>query len=97
MVFPLCDRRKSHGIIYRRGGAGKETVPRKTRLGGDQKAPMSDYISPCKPGEYDPVLDTIIGEPVDTYLSMMLCNVEEPYSTGDQTTLSMRVERKRFI
>jgi hypothetical protein len=25
------------GIIYRRGGAGKETVPRNTRLGGDEE------------------------------------------------------------
>ncbi len=26
--------RKAHGIMYRRGGAGKENVPANTRLGG---------------------------------------------------------------
>jgi hypothetical protein len=34
-VLSRIQDRMKYGIIYRRGGAGKETVPRNTRLGGD--------------------------------------------------------------
>jgi hypothetical protein len=34
-VLKRIEERMKCGIIYRRGGAGKETVPRNTRLGGD--------------------------------------------------------------
>ncbi len=33
-VLKRIQDRKDHGIIYRRGGAGKENVPSNTRLGG---------------------------------------------------------------
>jgi hypothetical protein len=34
-VLKRIEERMEYGIIYRRGGAGKETVPRNNRLGGD--------------------------------------------------------------
>jgi hypothetical protein len=34
-VLKRIEERMDYGIIYRRGSAGKETVPRNTRLGGD--------------------------------------------------------------
>jgi hypothetical protein len=56
--------RMEFGIIYRRGGAGKETVPRNSRLGGDNLDNLGNGIS------------------------MLMMNLEEPYSTGDSTMLN---------
>ena len=36
--------RKAHGIMYRRGGAGKENVPANTRLGGVSEDHVEDDI-----------------------------------------------------
>jgi hypothetical protein len=84
-VLDRINTRKEYGIIYRRGGAGKETVPANTRLGGEDIS-MSTYISPCKPGEYDPVLDIIIPEPCEP-MPVLMCNLAETYSTGDQALM----------
>jgi hypothetical protein len=35
------DERKSYGIIYRRGGAGKENIPANSRLGGGHNNPIN--------------------------------------------------------
>jgi hypothetical protein len=41
-VLSRINDRKAQGIIYRRGGAGKENVPSNTRLGGDLDDHMED-------------------------------------------------------
>jgi hypothetical protein len=80
-VLDRINERKEYGIIYRRGGAGKETVPANTRLGGDKN--NDDHISTsadtssCKPGEY---------EPYDFKLGLM-CNPVPTFSTGDQAVM----------
>jgi hypothetical protein len=83
-VLDRIENRKHHGILYRRGGANKETIPANTRnVQADDS--VLEYVSPCKPGEYDPVLDSMIPEPVDD--PKMLAMVSS-YSTGDVTDLS---------
>jgi hypothetical protein len=57
--------RRDCGIIYRRGGAGKEYVPSSSRPEGDLTKPdLKGYISPCLPWEYDPVIEDF---PTQTY------------------------------
>jgi hypothetical protein len=85
-VLGRINTRKEYGIIYRRGGAGKETVPANTRLGGEDLISMSAYISPCKPGEYDPILDIIIPEDCEPIPGLM-GNLAGTYSTGDQAMM----------
>ncbi len=54
----ISDRRQ-YGIIYRRGGAGKESVPSSSRPEGGLKVnekESEEYISACLPWEYDPVI-----------------------------------------
>jgi hypothetical protein len=46
-VLNRIKERKECGIIYRRNGAGKETVPRNTRLGGDSDKQQVALELPC--------------------------------------------------
>jgi hypothetical protein len=57
-VLTRISERRAYGIIYRRGGAGREYVPASSRPEGDlSSTSLESYISPCKPGEHDPVLE----------------------------------------
>jgi hypothetical protein len=58
-VLQRVYERRHCGIIYRRGGAGKEYVPSSSRPEGGLKEGLNEpeeYISACLPWEYDPVL-----------------------------------------
>ena len=58
-VLKRIYERRSCGIIYKRGGAGKEYVPSSSRPEGglkDGSDEPDEYISACLPWEYDPVL-----------------------------------------
>ena len=58
-VLNRISERRQYGIIYRRGGAGKEYVPSSSRPEGgvkeDSKEP-EECVSACLPWEYDPVI-----------------------------------------
>ena len=77
-VLDRIKERKDCGILYRRGGAGKETVPRSSRLGGD-----------LDPQETRTSLIAATGD-MDKYEAavMMQSNTSPAYSIGDATILN---------
>jgi hypothetical protein len=53
-VLDRISDRRPFGIIYRRGGSGNEYIPSSSRPeGGLPGVGPAEYISPCRPGEYD--------------------------------------------
>jgi hypothetical protein len=71
-VLDRIKDRKEYGIIYRRGGAGKETVPSHTRLGRDFEG--SDIAWDAKLDKYEAAVSQ--------------CLLTEQYSIGDRTELN---------
>ena len=66
-VLQRVYERRHCGIIYRRGGTGKEYVPSSSRPEGGLKEGLNEpeeYISACLPWEYDPVIK---GFPTNTH------------------------------
>jgi hypothetical protein len=62
-VLKRIQERKENGIIYRRGGAGKETVPMHTRLGGGLDY---DSLNPRHLDKYEAAVANLMGESYST-------------------------------
>jgi hypothetical protein len=80
-VLNRISERRHHGILYRRGGAGKEYVPSSCRPEGGL----------CKPGEYDPVLDDI-----PYSLGLAMTTSISDYSIGDEAEFNELDEKNLY-
>jgi hypothetical protein len=87
-VLMRISERRDYGIVYRRGGAGREYVPASSRLEGGLKIEQ-EYVSPCRPGEYDPVLE---GFPYALHTT----TASSEYSIGDAALFNELDEKNLY-
>jgi hypothetical protein len=80
-VLRRVQDRKDCGIIYRRGGAGKENVPRHTRLGGDLDKELEDKL-------FNPNYDKYEAAVAASLVNAHFPVEDADYSVGEQTELS---------
>jgi hypothetical protein len=103
-VLKRIYERRNCGIIYRRGGAGKEYVPSSSRPEGglkDSSDEPEEYISACLPWEYDPVLrdfpnNTHSHGPNSQAFVFLTCSKDVGYSIGDEAEFNELDEKNLY-
>jgi hypothetical protein len=92
-VLARISERRAYGIIYRRGGAGREYVPANSRPGGDLLS-TGEYTPLCKPGEYNPVLQCF---PYAFELKAHTTKIEKiEYAIGDEAEFNEFDEKNLY-
>jgi hypothetical protein len=103
-VLKRIYERRSCGIIYRRGGAGKEYAPSSSRPEGGLKESLNEpdeYISACLPWEYDPVLkdfpnNTHSHGPNSQAFVFHTCSKDVGYYIGDEADFNELGEKNLY-
>ena len=104
-VLKRISERRQYGIIYRRGGAGKEYVPSSSRPEGGLKEKGSgepdEYVSACLPWEYDPVIkgfpnNTHSHGPNSQAFVYHACSKDVGYSIGDEADFNELDEKNLY-